>query len=59
VEFSEAEKEKILSYDKEGLERDIRNCEANIERMEQVIERERASIRKLQRMIDLKEMAGG
>ena len=49
----------ILSYDMDALKRDQDNCRANIKRMEDVIEKENASIDKLQRMIDLKELAGG
>lgn len=59
TEFSEAEKKRIKSYDRNSLLRDIENCEANIKRFEEAIETERANIRRLQRMIDLKDMAGG
>ena len=59
MEFSEVEKKRILSYNTEALKRDIDNCEKNIERFKDAIKTEEATIRRLQRMIDLKEMAGG
>ena len=50
---------RILSYDMDSLKRDQDNCKANIKRMEGVIEQENATINRLQKMIDLKELAGG